>query len=104
LGNLGHYSDEETLRIYDKPLPTHEFLSLTTNSPPNSYARIEKLEKTVFPLLNNPNPDLYKIRKYLRRAIDARKSYLYNTELAKISLTRALSHKTPRKKPTKSKR
>ena len=104
LGNLGQYSDEETLRMYDEPSPTREFPSSATNSPPNSYARIEKLEKTVFPLLDNPNPDLHKIRKHIRGAIDAGNSSLYNTELAEMSLARALSHKTPGKKPTKSKR
>jgi hypothetical protein len=87
--------------MYDEPSPSpaHEFPSLATNSPPNSYARIEKLENTVFPLLENPTPDLQKIRRHLRRAIDAGKSSLYNAELAEISLARALSHKTPRKKP-----
>ena len=44
--------------MYDEPSPAREFLSLATNSPPNSYARIEKLENTVFPLLDNLNPDL----------------------------------------------
>jgi hypothetical protein len=43
LDNLGQYSDEEPLRIYDEPSPAHEFPSLATNSPPNSYTRIEKL-------------------------------------------------------------
>jgi hypothetical protein len=90
--------------MYDEPSPTRDFPSLATKSPPNSYARIEKLEKAVFPLLDNPDPDLHKIRKHLRRAIDAGKSSLYNAELAEISLTRALSHKTFRKKSTKSKR
>jgi hypothetical protein len=103
LDNSGQYSDKETLRIYDEPSPAREFPSLATNSPPNSYARIEKLENTVFPLLNNTTPDLQKIRKHVRRAIDAGKSSLYNAELAEISLTRALSHKTPGTKP-KSKR
>lgn len=35
----------------------------------------------------------------MRRAIDARKSSLYNAEPAEMSLTRSLSHKTPGKKP-----
>jgi hypothetical protein len=105
LDNLGQYSDEETLRMYDEPSPSpaREFPSSATNSPPNSYSRIAKLEKAVFPLLDDTSPDLRKIRKHIRRAIDAGKSSLYNAELAEMSLTRALSHKTPGKKP-KSKR
>jgi hypothetical protein len=97
LNKLGQYSDEETLRMYDEPSPSpaREFPSSVTNSPPNSYLRIAKLEKAVFPLLDNPNPDL---RRHIRRAIDAGKASLYNAELAEISLTRALSHKTPEKK------
>jgi hypothetical protein len=71
----------------------------STNYPPNSYSCLKKLKNTGFPLLDNPNPDLRKIRKHIRRAIDARKSSLYNAELAEMSLTRALSHKTPGKKP-----
>lgn len=84
--------------MYDEPLSAGEFLSSATNSPPNSYSRIEIL-RTVVPLLDNPCPDLRKIRKHMRRAIDAGKSSLYNAELAEMSLTRALSHKTPGKKP-----
>jgi hypothetical protein len=49
-------------------------------------------------LLDNPNPDLEKIRKHIRRAIDTGKSSIQNAELAEMSLTRALSHKTPGKK------
>jgi hypothetical protein len=102
LNKLEQHSDRETLRMYDEPLPspTRDFPSSATNSPPNSYVRIAKLEKAVLPLLDNLSPDLRKIRKHVRRAIDAGKSSLYNAELAEISLTRALSHKTPRKKPT----
>ena len=91
--------------MYDEPSlsPAREFPSSATNSPPNSYTHIEKLEKTVFPLLNDPTPDLQKIRKHIRRAIDAGKASLYNAELAEMSLARALSHKRPGTKP-KSKR
>jgi hypothetical protein len=103
LNNLGQYSDKETLRIYDEPSPSpssaREFPSSATNSPPNSYLCIAKLEKAVFQLLGSPSPDLRKIWKHVRRAIDAGKSSLYNAELAEMSLTRALSHKTPGKKP-----
>ena len=90
--------------MYDEPSPAREFPSSATNSPPNSYTRIEKLENTVFLLLkDDTTPNLQKIRKHVRRAIDTGKASLYNAELTEMSLTRALSHKTPRTKP-KSKR
>jgi hypothetical protein len=99
VNSWGQYSDEETIRIYDEPSPAREFPSSATNSPPNTYSRISRLEDKVFPLLNDPNPDLQKIRKHVRRAIDAGKASIQNAELAEMSLTRALSHKTPGKKP-----
>jgi hypothetical protein len=100
LNNLGQYSDEDdTLRWYDEPLPAREFSSSATNSPPNTYSRLSRLEDKVFPLLDDPNPDLQKIRKHVRRAIDAGKASLQNAELAEMSLSRALATKTPGRKP-----
>lgn len=90
MNHWGQYSDEETMHMYDEPLSAGEFPSSATNPPPNTYSRIKKLENTVFLLLDDTSPDLRKIRNHMRRAIDAGKSSLYNTELAKMNLTRAL--------------
>lgn len=93
-----HWEDEPVLQIYGTPSPPREFPSSATNSPPDTDQRFSRLEDKLGTILEDSEPDLAKVQKYLKRAIRGGKLALQNASLAQKTITKMQSHKNPNQK------
>lgn len=93
------WEDEPVIEIYGHtPSPEVEIPSSITNSPPNSDQRFSKIENKLQTIFENDEPDLPKVQKHIKRAIQGGKQAIQDLALAKQTIKKMQSHKIPIKK------
>lgn len=94
------WENEPTIRIlgHSSATPETEISSSATNSPPNTRQRFTKIEDKMTSLFEDEEPDLPKIQKHIKRAIEGGKQVITELNLANQTIKKQQKHRIPNPK------